>query len=87
LPAKNTTRSVMAYSGIGLQLAGTILVFVYGGYRLDVYRSSSPVYLVAGAVLGLSIGFYSMIKELGALEKRLKGQAEEEEKKTRRKWL
>ncbi|HOH68689.1 MAG TPA: AtpZ/AtpI family protein [Bacilli bacterium] len=87
MPAKNTTRSVLAYSSIGLQLAGTILVFVYGGYRLDVYYSTTPGFLVAGAVLGLLIGFYSLIKELSAIEKRLKGHREEEEKKKGRKWL
>ncbi len=86
MPAKNTTRSVLAYSGVGLQLAGIIFVFVYVGHRLDEYYSTSPGFLVAGAVLGLLIGFYSLIKELSAIDKRTKGQKEEEQKKGR-KWL
>jgi F0F1-type ATP synthase assembly protein I len=86
LPAKGIKKGVLAYSSIGLQLAGTILVFVYGGHRLDEHYSTSPGFLVVGAVLGLSIGFYSLIKELSAIDKRLKGQKEEEQKEGR-KWL
>ncbi|HSV96316.1 MAG TPA: AtpZ/AtpI family protein [Spirochaetota bacterium] len=86
MPAKGTIRGVLAYSTIGLQLAGMVLVFVYGGHWLDERYSTSPGFLVVGTVLGLSIGFYSLIKELGAIDKRLKGHKEEEQEKGR-KWL
>ncbi len=86
MPAKDGTRSILAYSSVGLQLAGIILVFVYGGHWLDECYSTSPGFLVVGTVLGLSIGFYSLIKELSAIDKRLKGHKEEEQKKGR-KWL
>jgi F0F1-type ATP synthase assembly protein I len=85
--AKNSTaKQVFAYSSIGLQLAITLLIFVYGGYRLDRRYETEPLFIVAGVVLGMGIGFYNLFKELSGLEKGGEKKGKKDSEK-RRKWL
>ena len=77
-------RPVFAHITIGLQLAITILLFVYGGYRLDLYYKKSPLFLIIGTGLGMCLGFYHLMKELNQEEK--KPNIEPEEEKKRIKW-
>jgi F0F1-type ATP synthase assembly protein I len=79
---KSSTKQIFAYSSIGLQLAGTLLIFVYAGYKLDSHFKTTPWLLVCGTVLGMCIGFFSLFKELSGIDK---GKQKEEE--SRRKWL
>jgi len=84
---KNSGQVVFANITIGLQLAITMLVFVYGGHRLDLYLDKSPLFLVIGTVLGMALGFYHLLKDLQVTEK--KGdEVKDEEKhmKKRVKW-
>ena len=62
----NTKKSkgVFAHITVGIQLAATMLVFIFTGYRLDLYYDMSPVFITIGMVLGFVIGFYSLLKEL-----------------------
>ena len=57
-------KNAFAYASIGMQLSATILIFVIGGYKLDQYYNKSPVFLITGTVVGMVIGFYSLLKEL-----------------------
>lgn len=81
----STTRVVFANITIGMQLAIIILIFVYGGYRLDLHYDKSPIFIAIGTVLGMVIGFYHLFKELADLNKREK-EAQKNGKQVRKKW-
>ncbi len=55
---------VFAHITIGIQLAITILIFVFAGNWLDQHFNKSPLFLVIGTALGMAIGFYHLLKEL-----------------------
>lgn len=74
----------IAYSTIGIQLALILLLFIYGGYRLDNYYDASPVFIIIGAFAGLCIGFYNLIRELKGLDDNKPGDSEE--KTNKKKW-
>ena len=61
---KKSVRIVFAHLTIGLQLAITIFVFVYAGYRLDLYFNKSPLFLAVCTVVGMGMGFYHLLKDL-----------------------
>lgn len=83
----NTGKVVFAHITIGLQLAITMLVFVYGGYKLDLYFDKSPLCLAIGTVIGMILGFYHLLKELSPKnEKNNKSGNEESNNKKRIKW-
>ncbi|MCL1864706.1 MAG: AtpZ/AtpI family protein [Spirochaetes bacterium] len=80
----NSGRVILAHITIGLQLAITILLFVYGGYRLDLYYEKSPIFLLIGTALGMCLGFYHLMKELN--NENDKSNIDQEEEKKRIKW-
>jgi len=80
---QNSTQSVFAHITIGLQLAITILLFVYGGYRLDSYYQKSPLFVTLGAALGMILGFYQLIRELKKIDDRHERTSKKDNKKTR----
>jgi F0F1-type ATP synthase assembly protein I len=82
---KNTTRAVFTNITVGMQLAITILIFVYGGYRLDLYYEKSPLFLALGTIIGMCLGFYHLFKELADLDKREKN-AKKDGGRVRKKW-
>ncbi len=55
---------VFAHITIGIQLAITILLFVFAGQWLDRHFDKSPLFLIIGTALGMSIGFYHLLKDL-----------------------
>ncbi|MFA5518281.1 MAG: AtpZ/AtpI family protein [Spirochaetota bacterium] len=80
-----TVQVVFANITIGMQLAIIILLFVYGGYRLDLHFNKSPLFVGIGTVLGMVIGFYHLFKELDSMAKREK-EAKKKGKQVRKKW-
>lgn len=78
-------KALFAYSTIGLQLAITILVFIYIGFKLDQHYETTPWFVVAGTALGMIAGFYNLIRGLRQIEKISK--SESGEKEERKKWL
>ncbi len=83
----NYGRDVFSHVTIGLQLGLTMSIFVYGGYRLDLYFKKSPVFLVIGAALGMVLGFYHLFKNL-EMDKnsKMKNLNKENEKRIKWKW-
>lgn len=60
-----TIRDAAPYLGIGSSLAGTLLLFIWGGHWLDRRLGTGPVFFLVGAGLGLlgaSYHFYRMYK-------------------------
>lgn len=88
---RDITRIILAYSTIGIQLAITILVFLYGGFLLDKHFKSSPVFVVIGTIIGMGAGFYNLMKSLSELDRLLKksqqGDNNNSSGSKRRKWM
>jgi len=80
---------VATHITIGLQLAITILLFVYGGYYIDSRYDKSPVFTTIGAFLGMILGFYSFMREIQQEEKMQKTDKEEcnRKEKKRIRWM
>ena len=43
-------------------LVGAILIFGALGYFVDRMSGSSPTYVIIGLVVGIAVGFYSLVK-------------------------
>jgi F0F1-type ATP synthase assembly protein I len=63
--------SVARYSGLGLQLAASVLLFLAAGRWLDKRIGTDPYLTIVGAFVGASAGFYSLYVGL------MKGQKKE----------
>ncbi len=77
---------VFQHITVGLQLAVTILIFVYGGHWLDEKFDKRPLFLVIGTVVGMTVGFYNLIKELKAIQSSDTNQDGDSDRRSR-KWL
>jgi F0F1-type ATP synthase assembly protein I len=62
--------SAARYAGIGLQFAGSILLFLYLGQWLDSRFGTAPWLLLLGVLVGAGGGFYSIYRRLMADLKR-----------------
>ncbi|MSR37098.1 MAG: AtpZ/AtpI family protein [Gemmatimonadetes bacterium] len=56
--------SVARYSGLGLQLAFSVVLFLLGGQWLDGKLSTRPLFTLVGAFVGAAAGFYSLYVNL-----------------------
>ncbi|EOQ89610.1 putative F0F1-ATPase subunit [Leptospira yanagawae serovar Saopaulo str. Sao Paulo = ATCC 700523] len=61
-PPKKGDKSPMAMAGAGFEFVSSITLFVLGGYYLDGYLKSEPLWLLVGFFLGFIFAFYSLIK-------------------------
>ena len=43
-------------------LIGAIILFGGGGYAIDLWRGTTPAFLLGGLVLGIVVGFYGLAK-------------------------
>jgi ATP synthase protein I len=50
--------SAAQFAGIGWYIAGAILAPTLGGVWLDRKAGTSPLFLLLGLLLGVSVGFY-----------------------------
>ncbi|OGR51259.1 MAG: hypothetical protein A3I11_02355 [Elusimicrobia bacterium RIFCSPLOWO2_02_FULL_39_32] len=55
--------SSLSYLGVGLELAGTILICFFIGYWLDKKFNCLPWLTLVGGFLGLFIGLYQLISQ------------------------
>jgi len=54
----------------GMQLAVSVGLGVFFGYRLDARFNTSPWLVLAGSILGISVGLYNFIREASRLQRR-----------------
>jgi F0F1-type ATP synthase assembly protein I len=87
LSDKNTIKSVFAYSTLGIQLAFFMVLFVYGGYKLDNHMKTSPLFTALGALLGFGSGLYNLLKGLRQMDKDTKDEKSNSNKENKSKWL
>jgi F0F1-type ATP synthase assembly protein I len=78
-PLLKTDSKFIQYSGLGVQLSGTILVFLFIGIWLDKYFQTKFIFTLIFTFLGFFGGFYSFyltIKNLTEEEKKKKSNSE-----------
>ncbi len=62
---KKQPNSFLKYSGMAGQMIAIILVFTFGGIKLDEYlETSKPFYTGGLTILGVVLAMYFMIKDL-----------------------
>jgi len=69
----------MQASDLGIRLAVMIALCTYGGYWLDQWLDSLPLFLLLGAGLGLGGGMWSAVRSINRLTRRRAGPSSDEE--------
>ena len=59
----NKWKTIMKWSGLGVEFAGVIILFCYFGYKLDEKFQTSPWFLLTGFFLGFIGMLYIIIKD------------------------
>jgi len=57
------------YVGLGLQLAGSVLLYVGLGFWLDRWLDTSPWFLLGGALLGMVAFFVQIVRVVRRMNK------------------
>ena len=63
-------RKIAPYMNIGLVWAIAVILFTYIGLQLDQKLNSRPWFTLAGAIFGITTGFYHFIKTVISQEKK-----------------
>jgi len=58
------------YAGVGFQLVGSILLFLYLGRWVDRRVGTEPLFLLLGVFIGLAASIYSVYRSLMADQRR-----------------
>ena len=56
--------SPKALVGLGIEMAVPIVLCMYAGYRLDRWLDTNPWWFLAGAALGVTLGFYNFFRRV-----------------------
>ena len=59
------------YMGMGFNMFAGVAIFGAIGYFVDRHWGTSPIGLIGGTVLGMVVGFYTVLKELSQTDKTL----------------
>jgi ATP synthase protein I len=59
----------MRYAGVATQFGVALLLFGYGGYRIDAAYGWTPWGLLTGILTGMGLGLWNMIRQLDRIEK------------------
>ncbi|MBN1827182.1 MAG: AtpZ/AtpI family protein [Candidatus Eisenbacteria bacterium] len=70
--AQRTEAAAGRYMHLGATLAASTLLFLYGGYRLDGWIGTLPLFTLIGTFVGGFGGFVYLYRELTAGERRRK---------------
>jgi len=68
--AQRTEATVFRYTHLGLTLAVSTLLFFYGGYRLDRWIGTLPIFSLVGTFAGGIGGFLYLYREVTAGERK-----------------
>lgn len=61
---RSSDREAGRYLGVGLQFAGSIVLFLFVGQWLDRRLGTEPWLLLLGVFVGAAAGFYSLYRQL-----------------------
>lgn len=64
-----------AIVGAGFQFAFAILFFLGGGFLVDRWLGTRPVFMLVGVAIGLAAGFYAFILRVMAESRRDSGRS------------
>ena len=64
MQALSRTHNVIRLVGLGIEMAASIVLCMYAGYRLDRWLDTKPWWFLAGALLGVVLGFYSFFRRV-----------------------
>ncbi len=70
-------KELAPYSGLGLQLAVTVVIFWFIGKLIDDHYGTTPLWMIAGAMLGIVVGMYNFIKAVFEIGKKKDKQSDE----------
>jgi hypothetical protein len=60
---QNQSSKFLKYSGLATQMLGTILLFTYGGYKLDEYQQNKvPVWTLVLSLASIAGSLYMLIR-------------------------
>ena len=62
-PENKKWKTIMKWSGLGVEFTGVIILFCYFGFKLDEKFQTSPWFLLSGFFLGFIGMLYIIIKE------------------------
>ena len=51
-----------AMASEGTQLAVTLLLGFYLGYKIDQWKGTQPWFTLAGAIVGIAVGLYNFLR-------------------------
>lgn len=60
----NMLAAAGSYAGLGLQLAASIGLFLWLGWKADHWIGTTPLLTILGAFVGAAAGFYSLYRHL-----------------------
>lgn len=83
---KKEKNTVFSNITLGIQFAVIMVVFVYGGYRLDLHMQMTPVFVSLGAAAGMGTGLYNLLHELKRMDKNKEEKKEGRKKDRDIKW-
>jgi F0F1-type ATP synthase assembly protein I len=63
--------------GVGMQFAGSILLFLFAGRWLDGRLGTEPWLMIVGVMIGAAAGFFSMYRQLVIAPQRRQQKREE----------
>lgn len=66
--------------GVGLQFAGSILLFLFAGRWLDERLGTEPWLLLVGVLVGAVAGFYALYRQLVLAPRERRGREEGNER-------
>jgi F0F1-type ATP synthase assembly protein I len=69
-PRKTGNLDVWKCADLGLRLFVALGLGAFGGYKLDQWLESSPIGLVAGCLLGLAVGMFTIVRTVFALQEK-----------------
>jgi F0F1-type ATP synthase assembly protein I len=55
-------QNAWALASEGTQLAVTLLLFFYLGYKLDEWKGTQPWFTLGGAVVGMTVGLFNFLR-------------------------
>ncbi|HEY9450019.1 MAG TPA: AtpZ/AtpI family protein [Gemmatimonadaceae bacterium] len=68
--------SAASFAGLGIQLAISILLFLYLGQWLDKKLGTDPLMLIVGVFFGAALGIYNMYHVLTAAQRKAREEKE-----------
>jgi ATP synthase protein I len=80
-PLIQTDSKTLQYSGLGVQLAATIIIFFFIGYWLDGVFDTKPILMLVFTFIGFGGAFYNFfltVQELSRKDKEKRDEAKQE---------